>query len=261
MQSNRSFLYGESVFTTAMLVNGRVLFFSSHLERLLKGADFLWGPFSVDELANLKERIISFLPKDIESNGLRITLSYQDQNRMILRNQFDCHAIEIDYLAFDRGNKQAAKLKSIQTADEQNLLPHFLKNSRRAQQTLMYFKSGYLDNSESLLLCGPEDEVFESSWANIFAVKNNTLYTPPCGGSVLSGIMRSKVLEYPSHQFSEVKEETFDLGWLKSCDFVFLTNALWGVIPVQKIDSTNFNLPVEEFFKFEKAILDEEIKS
>lgn len=261
MQTNRSFLYGESVFSTAMLIQGKVLFLSDHLDRLQQGANFLWGPFSDQDLNSLRSRVLEGISQHSSKNGLRITLSYQDQDRSILRESFNVDAIRVDYLSFEKGVKKPLRLKSVKVADEQELLPPYLKSSRRVQETLTYFRNGYITSSESLLFCGPDEEVFETSWANLFAVKGNNLYTPPCGGSVLAGIMRKKILEFGAHQFGQVKEEVFDLHWLRNSDFVFATNALWGVIPIEKIDATNFNQPIESFFNFEKAIFDEEVRS
>lgn len=261
VQTNRSFLYGESVFSTAMLYQGKVLFLNNHLDRLLQGASFVWGPFHSHELQLLKQKIKEGIPFENTKNGLRITLSYQDNERVILRDNFDIESIQIDYFSFDKGSKKSAVLKSFITGDEQELMPAFLKNSRRTQQTLTLYKKGYLTRLESVLFCGPEEEVYETSWANIFAVKDNILYTPPSGGSVLSGIMREKILAFEEHRFKAVKEESFNLSFLKGCDFVFISNALWGVIPVEKIDKINFNLPMDNFFDFEKVILDEAINS
>lgn len=260
MQTNRSFLYGESLFSTARVVQGKILFLPQHLERLLTGANFIWGPFSPSDLEQLEQKIRGKIPSALPGEGLRISLSYDDHERAIIRSSFDLDFIEIDCLSFDRGQAKLARLKSLKSIDEQKLLPDFLKNSKRTQQTLSYLSSGYLSAEESLLFCSAEEEVFETSWANIFAVKNDILYTPPSGGSVLAGIMRQQVLEVSPNYFSEVRVESFDLGWLKTCDFVFLTNALWGVITVEKIDSTLFNLPVNDFFRFAKDIFDEEIK-
>jgi len=261
VQTNRSFLYGESVFTTAMLMQGRILFLANHLDRLLKGANFLWGPFNSKDLGFLRDKIESGIPQKGNQDGLRITLSYQDAERMILRNNFNVSGIQVDYFSFDKGEKKNAILKSVKTSDEQELLPSFLKNSRRVQQTISLYKSGYLNQGETLLFCGPDEEVYETSWANIFAVKENILYTPSSGGSVLAGIMREKILQFKGHHFSKVKEESFTLSFLKNCDFAFVSNALWGVIPVVKIDATNLNQPTESFFDFEKVILNEEIRS
>lgn len=261
MQTNRSFLYGESVFTTALVCQGRILFFSEHLQRLLQGANFLWGPLLQTDLDIIKEKILKEISPNLTKEGLRITLSFEDSERQILRPTFNPQGIRVDCLSFDRGEQIGpAKLRTLKTCDEQKFLPDYLKTSRKVQETLIYFKSGYLQEQETLLFCSPEEDVFEASWANIFAVKGNTLFTPPTGGSVLAGIMRSKILEKAHHYFTEVRVENLNLSWLKTCDFVFLSNSLWGVIPVKRIDSTNFNLPVNDFFKFEKDILDEETR-
>ena len=257
--TNRSFLYGESVFTTARVRNDEILFLDEHLGRLLAGAHFFWGPFKPAELELLKQKILSGMDQQKWQEGVRITLSYDDQTRQILKNHFDLNQIKIDFLHFPCGPKKRAKLKSFTVVDEQNLLPSFLKTSRRNLQTILMHRSEKLMEDESALFCGPDQEVFESSWANIFAIKDNVLYTTPVGGSVLDGIMRKKVLLHGQKEFSCVKIENFKLGWLKTCDFVFLTNALWGIIPVEKIDGTLFNQPTHDFFKLEKAIYDEEI--
>lgn len=254
MQTNRSFLYGESVFTTARVRNDKILFLADHIQRLLEGANFFWGPFKSPELDLLAQKILSQLPAQKWQDGVRITLSYDDQLRQMLRTKFDPEKIMIDFLHFPCGLKQRAKLKSFEVEDEQHLFPSFLKSSRRTFQTILMNRTQRLSEDESLLFCGPDQNVFESSWANIFAIKDNVLYTPPVGGSVLDGIMRKKILKE-----SDVRVEDFKLGWLKTCDFVFLSNALWGIIPVEKIDGTHFNQPTTSFANLEKAIYDKEV--
>lgn len=254
MQTNRSFLYGESVFTTARVRNDKILFLADHINRLLEGANFFWGPFKKQDLDVLAQKIHSRLSGQNWQEGVRITLSYDDQLRQILRDKFDPNNILIDFLHFSCGPKQRAKLKTLTVENEQQLFPPFLKTSRRTFQTIMMKRSHKIVNDESLLFCGRDQEVFESSWANIFAIKDNVLYTPPVGGSVLDGIMRKKILEV-----TEVRVESFKLPWLKTCDFVFLSNALWGIIPVEKIDGTHFNQPSMSFNHLEKAIYDKEV--
>lgn len=254
VQTNRSFLYGESVFTTARVRNDKILFLEDHIKRLLEGANFFWGPLKSLDLDLLSQKIHSQLSGQQWQEGVRITLSYDDQLRQILRSKFDPDKIMIDFLHFPCGLKQRSKLKSFTVEDEQHLLPSFLKSSRRTFQTILMNRTQKLAEDESLLFCGPDQDVFESSWANIFAIKDNVFYTPPVGGSVLDGIMRKKIL-----QEADVRIENFKLGWLKTCDFVFLSNALWGIIPVEKIDGTHFNQPTTSFTDLEKAIYDKEV--
>ncbi len=43
---NRAFMYGESVFTTMRMINGEMKDWSLHFDRMRRGDEFVYGPFT-----------------------------------------------------------------------------------------------------------------------------------------------------------------------------------------------------------------------
>jgi len=78
-------------------------------------------------------------------------------------------------------------------------------------------------------------EVLEAGWANVFAVRGGTLFTPPLDGRILPGVTRATVIELSRGRDLEVHEQALDLSNLHQADEVFLTNSIRGVEIVDSI--------------------------
>jgi branched-subunit amino acid aminotransferase/4-amino-4-deoxychorismate lyase len=87
------------------------------------------------------------------------------------------------------------------------------------------------------LLLDEDGTVLETSRANVFAIRDGRLLTPPLDGGILPGIARAAVLELAAENHIEAAEEGLDLAALRESDEVFLTGSLRGVEPIKAIDS------------------------
>ena len=74
--------------------------------------------------------------------------------------------------------------------------------------------------------------ISECSSANIFWVKNNTLYTPSLATACLDGTTRATVLRLGT---LKVKQGAFKPAALKAADCAFITNTNWQILPVRRI--------------------------
>lgn len=79
-------------------------------------------------------------------------------------------------------------------------------------------------------------EVLEASRANVFAVRDGIVLTPPLEGSILPGVARAGVIEEAAEIEIPLREERLVLDDLLAADEVFLTNALRGVEPIREVD-------------------------
>src|SRR5437773_1691656 len=72
---DRGFLYGDGLFETLRVFNGKPFRWQQHLERLQRGADFLKIslPFAPEELSDFVEQLIA--KNQMPSSLLRITLA------------------------------------------------------------------------------------------------------------------------------------------------------------------------------------------
>ena len=78
--------------------------------------------------------------------------------------------------------------------------------------------------------------VSEASGANIFAVRDGIIFTPPIGNSVLAGITRDSVMILARELGFEVREQTIPREMLYIADEVFFCGTAAEVTPVRSVD-------------------------
>jgi para-aminobenzoate synthetase/4-amino-4-deoxychorismate lyase len=87
------------------------------------------------------------------------------------------------------------------------------------------------------LICDGE-ELLEAGWANLFAIREETLWTPALDGRILAGMARAAVLEIARDEGLETQEGSLHAEELLSADEVFLTNSVRGIEPAAGLDGT-----------------------
>jgi para-aminobenzoate synthetase/4-amino-4-deoxychorismate lyase len=86
------------------------------------------------------------------------------------------------------------------------------------------------------LLVAAGGEVLEAGRANIFAVRDTALATPPVDGRILPGTARAATLEIAADLGIEAREEPLSLQDLREADEVFLTSSVRGLRPARWLD-------------------------
>lgn len=81
-----------------------------------------------------------------------------------------------------------------------------------------------------------EDEVLETSCANVFIVSDGTLITPPADTRILHGITRGHLLESARHANIPCEERFISKAELLSADEVFITSSSIDVLPARRVD-------------------------
>jgi para-aminobenzoate synthetase/4-amino-4-deoxychorismate lyase len=93
------------------------------------------------------------------------------------------------------------------------------------------------DAGPGQLICDG-DEALEAGWANLFAIREETLWTPPADGRILAGMARAAVLELAAEAELETREQPIPTPNLLSADETFLTNSIRGIEPITELDGT-----------------------
>lgn len=78
--------------------------------------------------------------------------------------------------------------------------------------------------------------VSEASGANLFAVYEGALYTPPLSASILLGITRSAIIRIAKEIGLEVHESAIPRDFLYTADELFLTGTAAEITPIRSID-------------------------
>ncbi|HXH32464.1 MAG TPA: aminotransferase class IV [Bacteriovoracaceae bacterium] len=254
---NRAFMYGESVFTTLRVVDGLMHNFDHHFERLRKGVEFVYGPFTEGEdwTALFRNRLETRCALETGDKILRITV-YQEQARGLSRNgilsiadlriNFQSSPLDLQHLSTQR----TLRLRTCPVVSRPLWWPGFLKSGDYLGSILaqkVYLKP----EDDDLLFVSRDDTVLESSVANIFFVRHNKLYTAPTGPNVLEGVMRRKVIEVACEYFDEFHEVETTLEQAFKADAVFGSNSIRGLFLISHVDDTEFVFSREFLLKFD----------
>ena len=86
------------------------------------------------------------------------------------------------------------------------------------------------------LILAADDEVLEAGRANVFAVLDGALATPPVDERILPGTARASVLALAPELGIETAERRLTLGDLESAEDVFLTSSVRGIRPARTLD-------------------------
>jgi branched-subunit amino acid aminotransferase/4-amino-4-deoxychorismate lyase len=231
--NNRSYLYGDGLFETIRVFNGKLINFENHFKRLKDGSEVLKirMPNSFTE-EFFKEKIEELLTKSkIETGGrVRLSLDRMAGGNYVPESNEATFSIDVkpiedaDFVLNSKGievdiysehKKTRSKLSNIKT---KNGLIYVLAG--------IHAKEKNLDN---MLLMNDDMGIIESSSSNLFVVSNGVLYTPGLEDGCLAGTMRMQIINLALTNGVKVYECSILPQNLLSADEVFLTNAIDGV--------------------------------
>ncbi len=95
-----------------------------------------------------------------------------------------------------------------------------------------------LGPDEHLLIQDRTGEILETDRANVFAVIDGVLHTPPADGRPLPGVTRAAVLRLARGDGIPAAEKPVSSRRLLDASEVFVTNSVQGIVPVRSIAGT-----------------------
>jgi branched-chain amino acid aminotransferase len=90
--------------------------------------------------------------------------------------------------------------------------------------------------ADEALMLNAHGMVAEASVANVFAVRNGILLTPPASDGALEGITRATVLELAATLGIPAREQTLGRFDLFAAEEAFLTGTGAGIVPIRSLD-------------------------
>lgn len=246
---NRGFLYGDAVFETVKIVNGKILFLEDHYFRLMSSMRVVRMEIPMNfTMEYLEEQILSLVKnKNIESSSrARITVYRNDGGYYLPQNNtvsFLIHAISLENAAysFGEGEYEVDLYKDFYVTKQ--LLSSIKTTNRLINVTgSVYANENGLDNC---ILLNDSKNVVEVLQGNIFMVNGNKLVTPPVSEGCLNGVMRKQILELAKKvNGMDVIEEIISPFDLQKADELFVTNVIKGVQPITKYRKKEFSVEV-----------------
>lgn len=231
---NRSFRYGDGLFETIRVENGKVLWADLHFKRLNKGLAFLKleMPAGFDLKYFTSEIQNLCLQNHDEGLPLRVRFSvFRNQGGyyLPLKNAASC-LIETERLTLPGYNLNRQGLY-IDIFEDLYKPCHRLSNCKTTSALIYVLASLYrkAKNLDDCLLINEKHLLAEASSSNLFLVKNNQLITPSLDQACVEGVMRSVIIEIASAEKIPVEERPIKIEELLEADEIFLTNAINGI--------------------------------
>ncbi|TMI74197.1 MAG: hypothetical protein E6H09_04550 [Bacteroidetes bacterium] len=232
MADNRGYRYGDGLFETMKLINGKIILEAFHFERFFQGLQLL--KFKVPSsftASKLRKQVLVLCEKNKCMDLARVRLSVcrgngglQDQPgelQWLIEcmpadqsvNSINKKGLNVDiYTGLQKNCDVFANLKSA------NFLPYAMAAEHARENKL-----------DDCIVCNTRGQIADTTIANIFLLKNKLVITPALTEGCVNGVMRRYILEKLRDSDFEVREGVVTKSDLETFDEVFLTNAMIGI--------------------------------
>ena len=237
---NRSFRYGDGIFESMRLMNGKINFLSHHLDRLSQGMALL----KMSSTLTLTEsKVNTEIKKLILSNGsidngiVRFSMYRRDGGRYNPAVNDSSFLIEVEEHKEQKYtlNQRGITLGIFEDIKkDKNAFSNIKSNN--ALISIMASIHAVNNNFDDCLLLNIENILIETTSSNLFIEIDNHIYTPPLSSGCVSGVMRKVVFELCEENEINISEKALSIQNLENADEIFLTNAVAGLKHVEKFN-------------------------
>jgi len=235
LASNRGYRYGDGLFETMKIMNGKIILASMHFERLS-----LCKRNECDLLARV--RLSAFRGNGglyDEDRGLQYIIECWSLTESV--NELNTNGLVIDI--YPEAKKTCDLFSNLKSA---SFLPYAM--------AALYAKENKLNDC---LVLNTKGNIADSTITNVFIIKNELIITPALNEGCVNGIMRKYLLKKLQDSGYRVQESCISVFDIENADEVLLTNAINGIRWVSgfrhKLYSNSQS--VEIYNRFVKTIL------
>jgi 4-amino-4-deoxychorismate lyase len=230
---DRGLSYGDGVFETMCLQDGRVRFLESHLTRLHAGCQRL-GIAAPDNYT--LHRDIAALIGDIDDGVVKLVVTRGAGGRGYRPvKALTATRIAILYPPVSDSPQSGIAVRWCTTRLARNEQLAGIKHLNRLEQVLAQNEWTDEHIAEGLML-DTEGELVSATAGNLFTVYDGVLVTPDLRFSGIRGVMREQVIKLAQMERIPIEERALRPDDLLGAHEVFITNAVRGIRPVASLE-------------------------
>jgi branched-subunit amino acid aminotransferase/4-amino-4-deoxychorismate lyase len=223
--SDGGFAYGEGLFETLKLHDGKLFLWKDHWARLRASAESLGFGHLPDEAATLGV-LRDLLREEKRTEGIvKLSLVRQTEGTVL-------------YLYCRQSLGVMPEQVHLQLESKSRINPHSLlagHKSHNYMEAMTLWRRAQAEGFYDSLRLDTGGALAETCLSNLFFLKDKLLCTPSKESGILPGVVRSRVLEVARNHNIKTEEGCYFPEDLQSADAVFLTNSIAGVVPVVSI--------------------------
>jgi 4-amino-4-deoxychorismate lyase len=243
---DRGLAYGDGLFETMRLAEGRVPLLDLHLARLADGcrrlglrtpeADVVQADLEGARTGRTEGVVKLILTRG--SGGRGYAPPADPRERRIV----SCHPLPI----YPETHYSAGvRVRLCETPLGRNPALAGLKHLARLEQVLASREPAPADCAEGLMR-DTEGRLVEGIRSNLFLVRSGGLVTPRLGECGVAGVLRRLVLEEAARLGLETREAAVSVEALAAADEIFLTSSIFGIWPVVSLLEPALEWPAGE---------------
>jgi branched-chain amino acid aminotransferase len=233
------FLYGDTLFETIRVHRGVPLLWREHMERLARGFAVLRYPHRPDP-----DDLLRALHKTLSANGLsdaaaRITVSRGQATAGIDPRTTVEPTVTVTVRPYteppQRFTEQGMRLRTVRVPVRAGW-ERYTTKSGNYLDNLLAIHTALDHGDDEALLVDAKYRVLEAARSNVFIVRQNTILTPPVRLGLLPGTTRAWLMRHARAHGLNAKTGPIGYRGELRADEAFVTNAVWGPLPVAAVD-------------------------
>jgi aminodeoxychorismate lyase len=238
---NRGLRYGDGLFETIKISNGKLVFEDDHFARLWKGLKVLQFDipkhFSPD---NLQEQILALAAKNnhLVSARIRLNVFRGDGGLYDAVNHAPNYFIQSWQLPENNGNLNSNGLVLGIYAEAKKT--YDILSNLKHNNYLPYVMGALHAKKEKwndAIILNSANRICDTTIANIFIIKDEIIYTPSLTEACVAGVMRNYIVRNSKSSGFELIEKELTQEDVLNADEVFITNTIRNIQWVQSINN------------------------
>ena len=230
----RTHQFGDGLFETLVIRDGKLLFWHAHFVRLERGRERLG-------IAKVSEKVwLSDIAKACQLSGfdqavVKLTLS---RGQSVRGYGFD-QAVKPTRMVVISPLPETPEFYRLSRCTHgygNNTLLAGIKHNNRLEQVMARADL----QADECIMCNANSQVISVTQGNIFYLKGQVLVTPELRDCGIEGTVREQVIQLAEELGLSVQIRAVDWKQLIDADEVFITNSVIGIKPVVSIDQTNY---------------------
>jgi branched-chain amino acid aminotransferase len=229
---NRGLRYGDGIFETIKLKNGKLILADEHWERLQAGLRLLkFVPSKFFSKEKISAEILALAQKNkLQNARIRLTIIRGDGGIYDAKNHTENYILEAINLPEGNGEFNSNGLQLCFYNDAKKALDNF--SNLKTNNYLPYFMGALFakeNNCNDAIILNSNDFVCDTTIANIFYIKNEIVYTPSLIQGCVAGVMRAWLITKIQTLGISVIEKEITKEDLISADEIFLSNSIYNI--------------------------------
>lgn len=231
--SNRGFKFGDGLFESMRMCNGKLMFAEQHADRLRAGMKALKmeGYALLDEYF-LRQKTAELQKKNKLGVNARFRLSIYRDGEGLYTPQINKIGYLLEAKPLETSAYELNQKGLIVDVYDEITKPLNKLSNYKTSNAMVYVMAGLFQKQNRLdeaMILNQQGFLCESTSSNVFVVYQNQIYTPALTEGCIAGVMRTVVLQLAKTYNFNLVEAQISPEILKEAEEVFVTNASSGI--------------------------------